>query len=191
MDGTTGHHRKSHIQRDFQGFTAMKKGLSSKDAAKICLGFGAGRRFQMQDKERRAIWRPSRSMRLGGQSRGPFHALLPGFTSPEQTALPLPGTAVIASQRLFFSSELSGPVKGSQPRNQSRLLICTTTMVQAAATCPPQRRAFGFAHPFHVQNLPPSGECGAPETANGIKLAVGEGGSAPNGSIMFAWLSWR
>lgn len=30
---------------------AMEKGLSSKDAAKICLGFGAGRCFQMKDKK--------------------------------------------------------------------------------------------------------------------------------------------
>lgn len=60
-------------------------------------------------------------MKLREQPRGAFHALLPGFTSLEQIALPLPGAAVIANQRLFFSSELGGPVRGSQPRNQSWL----------------------------------------------------------------------
>lgn len=65
-------------------------------------------------------------MKLGGQPQEAFHALLPGFTSLEQTALLLPGAAVFANQRLFFSSELGGPVKGSQPGNQSWLLICTT-----------------------------------------------------------------
>lgn len=39
------------IQRDFQGFRAMEKGLSSKDAAKICLGYGAGWHFQVKDKK--------------------------------------------------------------------------------------------------------------------------------------------
>lgn len=50
------------------------------------------------------------------------------------------------------------------------------------------------ARPSHVLNLPPNGDCRDLETAKGIKLqllAMGEGGSAPNDSTMFAWLSWR
>lgn len=63
---------------------ALKKGLSSKDTEKICLGFRAGQCFQMKDKKEK----PFGDHHSGRAASGASHALLPGFSSLEQTGAP-------------------------------------------------------------------------------------------------------
>lgn len=72
----------NHIQRDFQRFMAMKIHFSSKDAAKVLGQVGVFRQRIRKKSHLKAL--------------GSFPCLLPEFTSPEQTALPLPAAAVVA-----------------------------------------------------------------------------------------------
>lgn len=167
---------------------------------KICLGFRAGQCFQMKDKKEKpfgdhhAAWSWEGSLRSSSCFATWIFLPIANSSAPPRCSCNCQAKVIVLLWTQWSCEWF--------PTHKSKLAayLHISHGAHAAAMCPPLWRlqkpdplGLPASRPSRIRSLPLNRECEVAET-NGTKhqpLTPGKGGSAPNDSIVFAWLSQR